>query len=303
MEQHVIDKLYEDLKVDQKPGQGFKYVKTKYVLDRLNKAFNCNWGLEILEHKVIDDEVLVLASLRVYDDEGRVLAKQDGFGSAKKFRGVDLGNVFKSATSKAIKSAARNWGVGLFLEEGDDDESDSSTSTSFTPSMPKTAMPNSTTGTAFPMGATASVDTPPSFSSTPPTPPTGKQSTPNVPGGMSNTAIESVAEEVAKVLTPTSGSVPSVPSVPSGPSVLPKMTAVPGSMPSTPNTPSSEKGAEHALTMVQKVAINTRLSAKNVSFEEAAKEFYATRESSIPESLDTMLYSDALDMVTFLNSK
>ena len=58
MDQQVIDRLYDDLKIDQKPGQGFKYVKTRYVLDRLNKAFNCNWGLEIKEHKVIDDEVI-----------------------------------------------------------------------------------------------------------------------------------------------------------------------------------------------------------------------------------------------------
>ena len=55
MDQKIIEKLYDDLKIDQKPGQGFKYVKTRYVLDRLNKAFNCNWGLEIKEHKVIDD--------------------------------------------------------------------------------------------------------------------------------------------------------------------------------------------------------------------------------------------------------
>ena len=42
---------------------------------------------------------------------------------------------------------------------------------------------------------------------------------------------------------------------------------------------------------------------KGVTFEDVASEFYEGRNSSQPTSLDDMLYTDALDMVTFLNSK
>lgn len=271
MDQKIIEKLYDDLKIDQKPGQGFKYVKTRYVLDRLNKAFNCNWGLEIKEHKVIDDEVLVWVALNVYSEEGVFLTKQEGFGSAKKFKNVDLGNVYKSATSKAIKSAARNWGVGLFLEEEDEDY-DNTVKT--TQSMP---MPSVSTG----MGGSFPGSTP-----------------------VTNEEIVSVPSSTPLVKNST----PSTPSVPtatksSTPSTLPSMVSVPGITTPPVMTVTNEKGENSKLTMVQKVAINTRLAAKGVSFEDVASAFYAERDSVQPASLDDMLYTDALDMVTFLNSK
>lgn len=297
MEQGIIDGLYADLKVDQKPGQGFKYVKTRYVLDRLNKVFNCNWGLSILEHKIIDDEVLVLVTLKVYDNDGNVLAQQEGFGSAKKFRGVELGNVFKSATSKAIKSAARNWGVGLFLEEEDYEDFDGGSTSTTT----KSAMPNFTVGVPQKMDQVA--DAPPS--GLPDMPKTG-----SVPCGM---PTQSFAEEVnawadanPEVKVPDNN-VPKSSTPPSGgPSVLPKLTPTLGTTAAPPVMPSAASqgdGAVNTLTMVQKVAINTRLAAKGLTFEQAAEEFFANRDGDIPSSLDSMLYADALDMVTFLNSK
>lgn len=280
MDQKVIDRLYDDLKIDQKPGQGFKYVKTRYVLDRLNKAFNCNWGLEIKEHKVIDDEVLVWVALNVYSEEGVFLTKQEGFGSAKKFKNVDLGNVYKSATSKAIKSAARNWGVGLFLEEEEEDYDNS------TKSAPNISMPSIGTamGTSFPgsQPSQASVEEVPAASATP---------------------IVNAAPPQAKTTTPPGTSTPPVAAKNNTPSSLPSMVSVPG-MTTTPlaNT-TNEKGENSKLTMVQKVAINTRLASKGTTFEEIATDFYTGRDSVQPVSLDDMLYADALDMVTFLNSK
>lgn len=293
MEQQVIDKLYDDLKIDQKPGQGFKYVKTRYVLDRLNKAFNCNWGLLIKEHKIIDDEILVLVTLNVYDDVGNVLAMQDGFGSAKKFRGVDLGNVFKSATSKAIKSAARNWGVGLFLEEEEEEDE----VVSKTVIAPKIQMPS--------IGAASGVptDMPGSITSVTTATVTTGRSPSGFPGSkpsVSNSKVESKAPTTMPKTNPYKKDN-------SGPSALPKMVATPGATPVDSSTilsgGTTEDGEDHLLSMVQKVAINTRLSTKGITFEDAAKEFYTDRANPIPDSIDSMLYTDALDMVVFLNSK
>lgn len=272
MEQQVMDKLYDDLKIDQKPGQGFKYVKTRYVLDRLNKAFNCNWGLEIKEHKVIDDEVLVWVALNVYSETGVFLTKQEGFGSAKKFKNVDLGNVYKSATSKAIKSAARNWGVGLFLEEEDEDY-DTSSKTAPNISMPSvgTAMGNS-----FPGGAS------------------------NAPNTKSTVEINMPPQDKPSVPLPTSKPTATKSTAPS---TLPSMMSVPGVVATPSVNTTNEKGENSKLTMVQKVAITTRLSSKGTTFDDVAPDFYASRDNDVPASLDDMLYADALDMVTFLNSK
>jgi hypothetical protein len=292
MEQQVIDKLYDDLKIDQKPGQGFKYVKTRYVLDRLNKAFNCNWGLLIKEHKIIDDEILVLVTLNVYDDAGNVLAMQDGFGSAKKFRGIDLGNVSKSATSKAIKSAARNWGVGLFLEEEEEEDEVGSK----TVIAPKIQMPSIGAASGVPTdmpGSITSVTTTVTNNSTPSSFPGSKPS-------VSNSKVEGKAPITMPKTNPYKKDN-------SGPSALPKMVATPGTTPVDSSTilsgGTTEDGEDHLLSMVQKVAINTRLSTKGITFEDAAKEFYTDRANPIPDSIDSMLYTDALDMVVFLNSK
>ena len=104
MDQETLDKLYEDFVIEIKPGKGsFKYVRTRHILDRMNKVFKGNWGTHIISHSEIGDEVLVLAAVYIYSDNGDILAQQQGFGSAKKFNGVELGNTYKSATSKAIK--------------------------------------------------------------------------------------------------------------------------------------------------------------------------------------------------------
>jgi hypothetical protein len=80
---------------------------------------------------------------------------------------------------------------------------------------------------------------------------------------------------------------------------LPTMTAVPGGPP-----PSMPKGEEiHSITNVQKVAITSRLGAKGLAFNQISDEFYSDRDSQAPDSIDGMLYTDALDMVAFLNTK
>ena len=299
MDQKIIEKLYDDLKIDQKPGQGFKYVKTRYVLDRLNKAFNCNWGLEIKEHRVIDDEVLVWVALNVYSEEGHFLTKQEGFGSAKKFKNVDLGNVYKSATSKAIKSAVRNWGVALFLEEGEAIGTDYSNQNvknvpnsmpSFnTPSAPPVSTPKNSTPVNVPNMNVPNMNVPsmgvPSTNSVPSSMPSSMPSMPSMP-----TAGGPVGGEA----TTFPASEP-----PTQEASLPTMVAVPGKMPSA-----NAENTQSSITSVQKVAIMSRLASKGKTFEDICAEFYSNRPNSIfVDSIDNMTYTDALELVSFLNSK
>lgn len=313
MDETTINKLYEDFDIAIKPGQGFKYVRTRDILDRLNKTFAGNWGVQVKHHEMVEDEVLVLVSVHLYDDDGHIKATQEGFGSAKKFRNTELGNIYKSATSKAVKSAVRNWGVALFLEEDSSAGSQGTTTTRYDastpntsntpsspPSMPNT-MPGPPTNTEAPpsmpstpgagMPSTIAPSGPPTPSDTPSTPlstPSGPPSTPAPP------------QEPTVQAPPPSGP-PSTPAPPSSePSgELPTMNAVPGGPP--PSTESSEE--IHAITNVQKVAITSRLGAKGLTFDQISDEFYADRDSAAPDSIDGMLYVDALDMVAFLNTK
>ena len=301
MDQETLDKLYEDFVIEIKPGKGsFKYVRTRHILDRMNKVFKGNWGTHIISHSEIGDEVLVLAAVYIYSDNGDILAQQQGFGSAKKFNGVELGNTYKSATSKAIKSAVRNWGVALFLEEGE------AIGTDYSNQNVKN-VPNSM----------------PSFN-TPSAPPvsTPKNSTPvNVPNmNVPNMNVPSM--NVPSMGVPSTNSVPSsMPSMPSMPTAggpvggeattfpasepptqeasLPTMVAVPGKMPSA-----NAENTQSSITSVQKVAIMSRLASKGKTFEDICAEFYSNRPNSIfVDSIDNMTYTDALELVSFLNSK
>ena len=267
MEQKVIDELYKPLEVSEKPGQGFKYVRTRLVLDRLNKAFSNNWGTKIISQEIVGEEVVVLVRLDIYNNNGEVLASQEGFGSAKKFKNVELGNVYKSATSRAIKSAARNWGVGLFLEDDFNEESEPSerNTKSSVPSLGESSFTSGMPGTLKSTNSSM-----PSMSSTP-------------------------KEETKTGSFPSSGSTTSMPGTPttSIPSLMPQLGMV-----TTPTVNENEP-----LTMIQKVAITTRLTNKGLSFDEVKQEFYSNRGCEAPVDLDQMRYKDALDMVTFLNSK
>ena len=74
------------------------------------------------------------------------------------------------------------------------------------------------------------------------------------------------------------------------------MSAMPG------QTPQVEEGLTE-ITMVQKVALQTKLKAKNLTFDKAAEEFYAKKGTPAPATMDDMLYEDALALVATLNSK
>lgn len=291
MDQTTIDKLYEDFEISIKPGQGFKYVRTRDILDRLNKTFAGNWGVQVKYHDMVDDEVLVLVSVNLYDDDGRIKATQEGFGSAKKFRNTELGNIYKSATSKAVKSAVRNWGVALFLDE-DTGSTTSSAVGNASSSVPTTSnMPQST-----PSSTPSMTNTPPNVpnvatneppkTSVPESTPTqasnmpGPPSVPPVPEGLTSSVPKPPAD------TPPSGS-------------LPTMSAVPGSAPA----PSGPGDTKHKITSVQVVAITSRLGAKGLTFEQITEEFYATRDTEAPDEIAEMTYADALDLVAFLNTK
>jgi len=116
--QKVLEKPFpEDLvRSRQGPhGRALVYVEAVQYIKRLNEAFDLEWGFEVMEHHVYDDEVVVLARITACG------VSKSAFGSSAitRVRGstdpVSVGDDFKSACSDALKKAAGLFGVGLEL--------------------------------------------------------------------------------------------------------------------------------------------------------------------------------------------
>lgn len=101
----------------RKTSMGFtlEYIETHTVITRLNEVFAGQWSFKILDHKFLDDDVVVLGELTA---EGVV--KQQ-FGSCELSQEAEdgmvlsMGDALKAAASDALKKAATLFGVGLHL--------------------------------------------------------------------------------------------------------------------------------------------------------------------------------------------
>jgi hypothetical protein len=110
-------------------GQERKYVDGEDVKKRLNDAFGHAWSDEVIEVKSLEGGMLVRVELQVpivNPSSGNVshVVVHSGFGYAQRKTNIDEGDALKSAHTNAIKSAAKNFGIGLFL---DDDSPDTTT--------------------------------------------------------------------------------------------------------------------------------------------------------------------------------
>jgi hypothetical protein len=97
-------------------GKTFDYVEAHSVISRLNEAFQGAWSFRVVQHQMVEHEVIVLGEL-----SGDGLVKQQ-FGSAV-FRpegpdAMTVGDTFKAAASDALKKCATEFGVALELYGG-----------------------------------------------------------------------------------------------------------------------------------------------------------------------------------------
>lgn len=295
MNQEILNELYADLPTHVKPGgQGFKYVKTRDVLDRMNKAFKGRWSAEVTKMDRIDNDMVCEVLVTVYDDN-RNKFHQTGFGSAALHQRTETGNTYKAAKSKAIKDAVKSWGVGLNLD-GVEDEEPNSYSSAPPPSGPPSGPPNSP-----PMGPPSG--TPPQNDAPPMSnPPSG-----GTPGGN---------------LPPTGGTAPLTP--PNGPPPvseppvgntptddLPPMGATPPPTVAETaqvdnSTPADASNVQEFITPVQAIVLKARLDASGKGFEAFIKEMYQTvglDPNTTPDSMDKVKYADGMKVIAYINKK
>lgn len=96
-------------------GTTVDYIETHSVITRLNEVFGGEWSFKIVEHQLMEDDVVVLGELTA---EG--VTKQQ-FGTCELHQESEEGVVFsigdalKAAASDALKKAATLFGIGLQL--------------------------------------------------------------------------------------------------------------------------------------------------------------------------------------------
>lgn len=119
-------------KLLKKGGTLLTYIPVSEVITRLNKVLGPeNWTSEIIrcERDALDPEFIVAHVRLVISFDGedgfQKMVAKDGFGGQKIKRTkngdiVDLGDEFKGAVSDALKKAAQQLGVGLYLARSEE---------------------------------------------------------------------------------------------------------------------------------------------------------------------------------------
>lgn len=96
-------------------GYTVDYIETPTVINRMNEAFQGEWSFKILDHKLLEDVVVVLGELTA----GGITKQQFGTCelSHESEEGVlfSLGDGMKAAASDALKKCATLFGLGLQL--------------------------------------------------------------------------------------------------------------------------------------------------------------------------------------------
>lgn len=116
----------------KKGGTFLTYIPVSEVIARLNRIFGVTgWSSEIIkcERDALDPDFIVAhVRLTIHEvPDGNFFAhtSKDGFGGQKIKRTkdgqiVDLGDEFKGAVSDALKKAAQQLGIGLYLSRSDE---------------------------------------------------------------------------------------------------------------------------------------------------------------------------------------
>lgn len=114
----------------RKGGTTLIYIPVSEVINRLNRVFGVRgWSSEIIkcERDALDPDFIVAhVRLSIHSQNDYLMSIQkDGFGGQKIKRTkqgdiVDLGDEFKGAVSDALKKAAQQFGIGLYLARSDE---------------------------------------------------------------------------------------------------------------------------------------------------------------------------------------
>jgi hypothetical protein len=118
MNREILEKPFMPEQIKRRQGTNgdvLNYIEGCAVIQRLNECFDAEWIFEIQEHRVYDDEVVVLGKLTAQG-----VAKSQ-FGKSRITRAkrdnsiISLGDDLKAAATDCLKKCATLFGVGLHL--------------------------------------------------------------------------------------------------------------------------------------------------------------------------------------------
>jgi len=117
----LIEALNKEIETRILPKTNYPYIPASAVRGRLNDVFGCLWNTEIVSQDVIDNDI-VLLKLRLIaktDDQEEIIKEAFGSSTIQRYSGgnnkgkpVDLGDAYNNAVTDAIKSCAKQLGIG-----------------------------------------------------------------------------------------------------------------------------------------------------------------------------------------------
>lgn len=119
MNKEVLRRPFPPELIKQRQGQAGKtlsYVETHAVIARLNEGCDA-WSFEIVEHQVLEEEVVVVAKLTA-DGVTKMAFGGSSITRDRDGRAVSIADDAKAAGSDALKKAASLLGVALELYGG-----------------------------------------------------------------------------------------------------------------------------------------------------------------------------------------
>jgi hypothetical protein len=118
MNREILEKPFAPEQIKRRQGTNgdvLDYIEGCTVIQRLNECFDAEWIFEIQEHRVYDDEVVVLGKLTAQGVAKSQFGKSRITRAKKDNSIISLGDDLKAAATDCLKKCATLFGVGLHL--------------------------------------------------------------------------------------------------------------------------------------------------------------------------------------------
>jgi len=118
MNRETLERPFASDQIKQRHGSNgdvLDYIEGCAVIQRLNECFDAEWIFEIQEHRIYDEEVVVLAKLTAQGVSKSQFGKSRITRSKKDSSIISLGDDLKAAATDCLKKCATLFGVGLHL--------------------------------------------------------------------------------------------------------------------------------------------------------------------------------------------
>src|SRR2546427_6601955 len=118
MNRDLLEKPFAPEQIKRRQGMNgdvLDYIEGCTVIQRLNECFEAEWIFEIQEHRVYDDEVVVLGKLTAQGVAKSQFGKSRITRAKRENAIISLGDDLKAAATDCLKKCATLFGVGLHL--------------------------------------------------------------------------------------------------------------------------------------------------------------------------------------------